>query len=343
MPPGPAGDASKPRAAVRDRMLADARSRRGGGRNTFPAPPNQPPRRFFDPAGEVARLHVGAPGDAERTQEIDALPFGAPSEGDASPRFLAQIQRILGFPLAFVSVVRGERTGYHAQIGMVEGAGRSRRRETTFCTHTVSSEAPLIVPNAAVEPFFRGSTMVQRERVKAYLGVPLRTSRGVIIGTVCVMDCVPRYIGAAHVRALDLFTEPIAAEIERQRRGGEGAWPRTTAGSPFHPEGWFDRLIRAATAVLDPGREPALVVASGAGAEALADLARDHEPAGALPRSEGSVGLLLIDEPRANAERFAELREALTSRARGAELTASAALRLAPLICGTEGIAKLFR
>ena len=238
MPPGPAGEPGKPRAGVRERVLADARSRRAGGGGSPPhdVQPRQP-RRFFDPAGEVARLHIGAPGDAERTQEVDALAFGTPFEGDASPRFLAQVQRILGFSLAFVSVVRGERAGYHAQIGMAEGAGRSRRRETTFCTHTVSAEAPLIVPNAAVEPFFRGSSMVQREGVKAYVGVPLRTSRGVIIGTVCVMDFAPRYIGAAHVRVLDLFTEPIAAEIERLHRGVEGAWSRTARRCAASPGG----------------------------------------------------------------------------------------------------------
>jgi hypothetical protein len=218
-----ATNTSAPRAGLRERVLGSARA------GALAARQGRRPRRLFDPAGELARLHAGAPGEAERVREIDALGVGA-SGSAAAARLLAGLHREVGFPLLFVSVVRGERVGFWAQHGFdalfasdASGASgsRDRRRETTFCTHTVSMEAPLILPDAAAEPFFRGSNMVVREGIRAYVGVPLQTwrgtSRAMIVGTVCAMDFVPRRIGPAVVAAMEACAAAVAAEIELSR------------------------------------------------------------------------------------------------------------------------------
>src|SRR5262249_28759979 len=123
-----------PAAALRARVLAAAARRRtapeGGAEGK--------PRRFFDASAELARAHIGAPGDAERTAEVDDLEAFEPRDGDACDRFLAQIERLTGFPLLFVSVVRGERVGYRVQRGL-DGTMKDRRRENTFCTHAISA------------------------------------------------------------------------------------------------------------------------------------------------------------------------------------------------------------
>jgi GAF domain-containing protein len=221
--------AAAPGLALRTRVLGGARAaltaRREQAVTTGAPSANPRPKRFFfDPAGELARLHIGAPGDAERTREIDALQVTLSPAGDASGRLLAELQREVGFPLLFVSVVRGARVGYRVQCGLDlplppthPSLPVDRRRETSFCTHTVSTDAPLVVPDAAAEPFFRGSAMVVRDGIRAYIGVPLRTSRSIVVGTVCAMDFTPRRIGPAVVRTLERFAARIAAEIERGR------------------------------------------------------------------------------------------------------------------------------
>jgi GAF domain-containing protein len=238
--------------------------------------------RLYDPAGEVARRHIGGPGDAERVAEIEALALASPPPDDACTALLAQLQTIVRFPLLFVSVVGGQRAGYRAHRGFDDCAmARNRRRETTFCTHTVSMGEPMIAENPAVEPFFRGSRMVVHDGIRAYLGVPLRTGRGVIVGTVCAMDFVPRTIGPSVVRALELFAEPITAEIERAR-GGPG-FARTAAGAPIHPRGRFAEIVRIAN-------EPkALIVAR----TDLGGFARIEEPVGGVRDGHG----LLVAAP----------------------------------------------
>ncbi len=306
-----------PSAALRERVLAGARARQ------VSRAPLVPPRRFFDPSAELARLHLCAPGDLERMHEVDDLAADVAPPGDACGRFLAQLQRSIGFPLLFVSIVRGARVGYRVQRGLgdlgdprdLAASMRDRRRETTFCTHTVSGDAPLVVPNAGEEPFFRGSHMVTRSGVRAYVGVPLRTSRGVALGTLCAMDFRPRAIGADVVRALELFTEPVLAEIESPRRAPAAWFPRTAAGTPIHDAAWFQALLdvdlalscaRAGVA----GRSSTLLVARGDGAELLADLGREDEAAGRL--GDDAVGLLLSGTDAAGAEsRSVELADAL--------------------------------
>ncbi len=307
LPPSPRASAS-----LRDRILRSAREARR------PVPARSP--RQFDPSGEVARRHIGAPGDAERTAEVDALRALELGPGDASELFLAQLERLIGFPLLFVSVVRGERVGYRVQRGLdaatletpqALASIKDRRRETTFCTHAVSGEAPLIIPNAGAEPFFRGSNMVARYHVKSYVGVPLRTSRGVTIGTVCAMDFRPRTIDAATLRAVELFVDPIGREIEAPRTP-EQRVPRGPSAVPIHDEAWFGELCAVSRALSESrGRRSWLVVAEGPGAEAIAALAEISEPVGRLPG--GGVGLSRAFGPE---PRLDELRARL-SRALG--------------------------
>jgi hypothetical protein len=295
-------------SALRERILARARPALAGRVSQ-----GTQPRRFFDPAGEVARLHLGGAGDAERIREIDELGVADPAADDLCGRLLAQLQRLVGFPLLFVSVVRGERTGFRVQRGLdalqgteLTSAPRDRRRVTSFCTHTVSFDAPLLVPDAAAEPFFRGSVMVMRDGIRAYVGVPLRTSRGVVVGTVCAMDYVPRRLGPEVVRVLQLFAEAVAAEIERARLPPERRWPRTSAGAPIHPEPWF-RALLASPPTPRPGPGACLLVVAPEHTEALADRAHADEPVGRI--AGGRAALLLNDDL---AERRMELSRGLS-------------------------------
>lgn len=204
-----------PSARLRARVLASARG-------ALSARVGRPVPRFFDAAGELGRLHPRSPGEAARIAAVDALGLGAvEDEGGPLGQLLAELQAEIDFPLLFVSVVRGARVGYRAQRGIPAGLGlpAERRREATFCTHVVAGDAPLVLPDAAADPFFRGSVMVRRDGVRAYVGVPLltaggATAGGVVLGTVCAMDFRPRRVGAELVRALERCAARVAEVVE---------------------------------------------------------------------------------------------------------------------------------
>lgn len=311
--------------AGHDERVADAEA---SAAQRAPLPPiNLATIRALDASGAIAHLHIGGPGDAERIAEVDDLAAGEPAPGEATQRILEHVGRLLAFPINFVSVVRGERVGYRVQRGLnLElKAFREMRREMTYCTHCVSSGAPFIVQNAATEPFFRGSKMVHRYLVNAYVGVPLVTSRGVTIGTLCALDFGARFIGPELVRTLELFTRPVLAEIERARDPSARAaiLEESPRGGWLYRAAWFAELCEVELAHVrasrdDRGHDPAhrsesaLISVRGPAAAALPSLARDDEPAGRL--GDDAVGLLLPGAGAAVAEaRCAELRASLAA------------------------------
>lgn len=142
-----------PGASLRAKILTSARAR--GLAPSSPAEPPQKPSKTRDPSAFVAHLHLADPSEIERARqvaELDArLALNAP---DLKP-LLANVQRLIDFPILFVSVIRGERVDYLAELGLPEalrGMG-GMRREMTFCSHCVSAGRPLLVGDAASEPF----------------------------------------------------------------------------------------------------------------------------------------------------------------------------------------------
>jgi hypothetical protein len=294
-------------SGLRERILADAAARRASLSAPARAPTALQPRHPLEPSAAVARHHAVAPGEAERTREVDELAALSPPEGDRCEALLAQLGRLIDFPILFVSIVRGERVGYRAQRGLDPALAEFRaiRREMSYCTHTVDSDGPFVVEDAAAEPFFRASRMVRRYGIRAYAGVPLRSRRGVVIGTVCALDPSPRAIAAEVVETLSLFTEPVIAEIEGPR-DGEPSDARGLA-SP----GWFRRLLAIEQrASLQRARPSWLLVLPGSATPRLLALAREDEVAASLSPSSCALLLAALEPAQAEA-RAADLRASL--------------------------------
>jgi GAF domain-containing protein len=207
-----------PRAGLRERILGAARARAAarpdGGAAAEASGGGSAVVR--DPSATVAHHHVAGPDEAARAAAVDALDAFTERAGEGTARILAEAARLIGFPLMFVSIVRGDRVGYRVCHGALPGVGGARfvRREMSYCTHCVSAGAPLVVEDAAAEPFFRGSKMVRRFGIRAYAGVPLRTSSGIVIGTLCGLDSAPRRVPAEVVHLLERFAALVIAEIE---------------------------------------------------------------------------------------------------------------------------------
>jgi hypothetical protein len=301
---------SAPPAALRTRILAASRRPAVAGRVSERR--REEPPRALDPSGAVAHHHVGGADESARIAEVDRLEAMIARDDDGLEGLLAQLQRILQFPLLFVSIVRGSRVGYRVQRGLPpeQQAAREIRREMSFCTHCVSAGGPLVVPNAPAEPFFRGSKMVVRYGMGAYVGVPLRASSGIIIGTLCALDYEPHAIAEEDVGSLELFGRRVLGAIEGDlapsSRSGL-ALPRGMAD-----EAWLDDLLALEITRASRGRASALIGVRGSApidARVLA-LAAPDEVIGSL--GEDAVGVLLSGANTGEAQqRAAELRSGL--------------------------------
>lgn len=91
-----------------------------------------------------------------------------------------------------------------------------------FCTYTSHQVDLLIVPDAQTDERFAADPLVTGEPlIRFYAGVPLRRPDGFVIGTLGVLDRVPRALDAQQQQALTILSRQVVAQLELQRHTGE--------------------------------------------------------------------------------------------------------------------------
>lgn len=93
-------------------------------------------------------------------------------------------------PIVLISIVDENRQWFRARLGL--GLSGTTRRES-FCTYAVATGEYFEVPNALEDPRFSTNPLVTGEvGVRFYAGMPLVTEEGFSLGSLCVLDTVPR-------------------------------------------------------------------------------------------------------------------------------------------------------
>jgi PAS domain S-box-containing protein len=125
--------------------------------------------------------------------------------------------RVVDAPVALVSLVDDERQHFAGHA--VDRGPLLPLRETTLayslCQHVVARGEPVVIVDAAADPRVREHRAVHELKVRAYAGVPLTTSDGVTIGTLCAIDDAPHDWKPDDVARLHELATLARAELER--------------------------------------------------------------------------------------------------------------------------------
>lgn len=107
----------------------------------------------------------------------------------------------LDMPIALVSLVDRERQWFKSRLGVeLEETGR----DVSFCSHAIVKAEVFVVEDARLDPRFAANPLVTGgPRVRFYAGAPLSAPGGHRIGTLCVIDTVPRRLGALELSILE--------------------------------------------------------------------------------------------------------------------------------------------
>ncbi len=156
---------------------------------------------LFDPA-RLAALRTVALLDTPTEEAFDRL-----------SRLAA---RFVKAPVALVSLVDANRQFFKSCIGLPE-PWRSRRETPlshSFCQHNRVAGHPLLIGDARMHPLVKDNLAIVDLNVIAYLGIPLVTSDGYVLGSFCVIDSKPRNWGKEDVSVIKDLAVAVMTEIQ---------------------------------------------------------------------------------------------------------------------------------
>jgi PAS domain S-box-containing protein len=138
--------------------------------------------------------------DSERVAELCSLHILDTRPEERFDRITATVQRVFHVPIALITLVDRNRQWFKSNIGL---PATQTPRKISFCGHAILNDEAFVVPDASLDPRFADNPLVTGEpRIRFYAGVPLHSTSGARLGTLCVIDKKPRTIAASDIETL---------------------------------------------------------------------------------------------------------------------------------------------
>lgn len=135
---------------------------------------------------------------------------------DADYDELAELAaRICHVPIALISLVDSERQWFKASVGLNT---RETPRDYAFCSHAILEDEILIVKDTHEDLRFHDNPLVAGDpNIRFYAGAQLLTTEKLPLGTLCVIDRIPRELDDSQRRALEILAKQVMAQLELRR------------------------------------------------------------------------------------------------------------------------------
>ena len=156
------------------------------------------------PSNEADRLNA--------LQQYEILDTPNEDTFDDLTRLAAHICRT---PTALITLVDTSRQWFKSKVGM---DALETPRDIAFCAHAILEPDLLVVNDASLDARFADNPLVTTEpKIRFYAGAPLITPDGLRLGTLCVIDYMPRDFGLQQQEALQILARQVMTQMELRR------------------------------------------------------------------------------------------------------------------------------
>lgn len=124
--------------------------------------------------------------------------------------------RLLDVPIALFSLVDADRQWFKSCVGLEVA---QTPREDAFCAHAIGMSTPLVVNDAREDERFQDNPLVNGPpNIRFYAGVPIRTTAGLAVGTLCALDTRPRTLSEDEAQVLNDLAAILTKEVQYRER-----------------------------------------------------------------------------------------------------------------------------
>jgi two-component sensor histidine kinase len=152
------------------------------------------------------------PNEAERMAAVRRYDIlDSPPDG-AFDRITALAARRFGVPIAIVSIVDEDRIWFKSHHGLPV---QQIDREPGLCASAILGDTPYLIEDARTDPRSLANPLVAGDfGLRFYAAVPLTTSDGHNLGTLCVIDKEPRPIAQEQIEDLKDLASVVMDQLE---------------------------------------------------------------------------------------------------------------------------------
>jgi len=117
-------------------------------------------------------------------------------------------------PISLISLIDMNRQWFKANVGL---DADETPRDVAFCTHAILTEDILIVEDALQDNrFFDNPLVTGHPDIRFYAGMPLTSSDGYKLGTLCVIDQKPRGLDELQIQALKVLSRQVMNHLDKR-------------------------------------------------------------------------------------------------------------------------------
>jgi len=119
-------------------------------------------------------------------------------------------------PIALITLIDEHRQWFKSKVGL---EGTETPREHAFCTHAIQGDDIYEIPNALENKLFAENPFVTgAPDVRFYAGAPLISPEGYKLGTLCVIDTVPKHLNEKQKETLRILSGFIINHFELRKK-----------------------------------------------------------------------------------------------------------------------------